>query len=768
MKNHLKYFLLIVLTTLLFFFPIFSSKIPFPGDLLINHNPYKGESYLGYLPGTYPNKAQGRDVITQLYPWKYFAIEEIKKGQIPFWNPYNFSGNPQMANFQTAVFYPLNIIYLIFPFNLAWTIFIMLQPILAGIFMYIFLSKALNLSRFSSFIGGIAFAFSSYMAVWIEYGNIGSTLLWLPLVLFLVKKLYEKITALSFLLLVLSLTACLLAGYIQVAFYIYSLSFAYFLFLLFLNKDLWLRKVLFLLLASFIPLCLAAFQILPTLELFSLSTRGSYTLEQISGQLLPTYHWATVLASDFFGNPASRNYFAPGTYIERVMYIGVLLIFFTALAVRFVKTKEVRFFVFVGLLSLILATNLPGVKYFYTLPIPVISTTVPTRELSIFIFALIVLGSIGLNFFISKKEVKSKLPLFFILAFVFLWIAAFALGLKVSQKNLILPSVLAVATVFIFYNFRRLGKLGLVGIAAIVIFDLLYFFNKITPFSPVEFTYPETPIISYLKKNTGINRFWGYGDAYIEPNFQTFDKTFSPEGNDPLRIAAYGELLASSKEGIIPKALPRPDANIAPGYGLTDLRSNFHRQRILNLLGIKYLLHRADGSSTFPTETYHPVFQTGAWQVYENRSVLPRYFMTGQFFKANNKEEVLSKIYDENFNLRNTLIIETDPNMLIESDGEVELVSYLPQKIMFNTKSEGNSLLFLSDNYYPGWKAKIDGKDSKVLIANYSFRAVEVPKGKHSVEFYYYPEKFLVGLKIALVGFMGLLFSLTYIKYVKR
>src|SRR4030042_7058017 len=166
-----KYYFLFFLIVLFFFRPIFIGKIPFPGDLLINENPYKSLSVLGYSPGGYPNKAQGPDVIKLMYPWRYFAIEELKKGDIPFWNPYNFSGNPQMANFQTAIFYPFNILYFIFPFNFAWAIIVMLQPFLAGIFTYLFLLKGLGLKKFSSFIGGLAFAFSSYMVVWMEYGN---------------------------------------------------------------------------------------------------------------------------------------------------------------------------------------------------------------------------------------------------------------------------------------------------------------------------------------------------------------------------------------------------------------------------------------------------------------------------------------------------------------------------------------------------------------------------------------------------------------------
>ncbi|MCL4386694.1 MAG: hypothetical protein M1326_10365, partial [Cyanobacteria bacterium] len=142
--NKIKKFLPLILIgfiVLLFFFPIFKGNIPFPGDLLVNSNPFNTQSFLGYNPGSYPNKAQGPDVITEIYPWRYFSIEQLKQGNIPFWNPHNFSGNPQMANFQTGLFYPINILYLILPFNLSWTLIIMLQPFLAGLFMYLFLKK---------------------------------------------------------------------------------------------------------------------------------------------------------------------------------------------------------------------------------------------------------------------------------------------------------------------------------------------------------------------------------------------------------------------------------------------------------------------------------------------------------------------------------------------------------------------------------------------------------------------------------------------------
>ncbi len=776
-------FLLILFIVLFFFNPIFKGYIPFPGDLLINTNPYSSESFLGYLPGSYPNKAQGADVITEIYPWKYFSIEELKNGNIPFWNPYNFSGNVQMANFQTAVFYPLNLIFFVFPFNISFAIFIMLQPLLAAVFMFLLLNRGIGLKKLASVLGGIAFAFSSYMVVWIQYGNIASTISYLPLALLLIKRIVEKISLKDFLLLVIVFTLSFLAGYIQGFFYVYTVCVLYFLFLLFSKKiKNKIKKGIVFLSALIFPIILSLFQLLPTLEIFRNSTRGSYSLAQFSKSLAPIYYWITVVFPDFFGNPASRNYYLDGTYIERVMYPGVIILFFAIFAIFKVKDINKKFFAILAAVSLIIATNIPLVKYFYLLPIPVISTTIPTRELSIFIFSVIVLGAMGINYWMENKN-KTKYPIFFFLLLILIFPIVFIIyklgfltdiNFKVAIRNMILPTALVFATVVIFYLKNRLKKVSLVLITIILVFDFFYFFNKITPFSPSSFTYPKTEVVSFLKENANISRFWGYGSGYIPPNFQSVDKTFSPEGNDPLHISSYGELLAASKYGELPEVLPRPDANIAPGYGDTDLKTNNYRQRLINLLGIKYVLHKNDLLTekiepdyiTFPQKSYELVWQKKPWQIYENKNVFDRFYLASDFKVVKEKEKRIAKIYDENIDLRKTLILEEKPNIKLGeiTDSNIKLLVYEPNRVEFEITTDENALFFISDNYFPGWRAFIDGKEVKIYKANYSFRAVPILKGEHKLVMNYYPYSFDVGIKVSLVALILFLIYLLSFK----
>ncbi|MFH1832957.1 MAG: YfhO family protein [Candidatus Levyibacteriota bacterium] len=789
-------FLFFIIVSLFFFYPLFGGFIPFPGDNLVgNFGPYDSLSYGKYGPGAVPNLAQGPDVIRELFPWKNFVIESFKQFQIPFWNPYNFSGNPLMANFQSGAFYPLNLVFLIFNFLNGWSIFILLIPVLAGIFTYLFL-RELSLLKLASVFGGIVFAFSSYMVVWMEYGNVGHTFLWLPLGLFFTEKLIKKTNYKYIFFLVMVLFFALLAGYIQG--YIYSIAIVIFYYLL---KNILARKfsfkktILFLTSVLIFPLGLALFQILPTLELFSNSSRGSYSFEQTIKILNPFWYFITTVAPDFFGNPATRNHWFLGTYIEKVSYFGLIPLILAISAVfNFKKRKEIAIFGALLILSFILATDLFFNRIVYLFPIPIISTMVQTRILSIFVFSGSILSAFGFNFFL-KKDNKKGLCLSFTLISVLIfiaWVFVFLMpkifpqenwtqNLAVAKRNLILPSIFLLCFLILSVSYLKifkksyLIKIIIILIFLLTLFDLFRFFQKITPFSPKDYVYPSTPVIDYLKKNGSLYRFWGYGSGYVDSNFQTYDHTFSPEGNDPIHIKNYTEFLSSSKDGTLPSILPRPDANIASGFSQTDLNDNNFRQKVLNILGVKYILNKSNLLSnnfqpdniTFPQTKYKLIWQNAPWQIYENLKVVPRVFLTTNYIVVQDKKEILKKFYSKDFDESKKIILNEDPRLLINNNSlsKAAIISYEPNKVVVQTSSNSNALLFLSDTYYISWKAKVDENATKVYLADYTFRAVAVPKGEHKVTFYFESDSFKKGLVLS--GIIFILF-ITFIIFIKR
>jgi len=112
----------------------------------------------------------------------------------------------------------------------------------------------------------------------------------------------------------------------------------------------------------------------------------------------------------------------------------------------------------------------------------------------------------------------------------------------------------------------------------------------------------------------------------------------------------------------------------------------------------------------------------------------------------------------EELDLTKTLVLEKDPEIALDiKDGSAVVKKYSPNEVVINTKASGSSLLFLSDSYYPGWKAYVDGKQSEIFRSDFTFRSVVVPKGGHIVKFIYDPTPFKIGLVLSILGVILLL-----------
>ncbi len=85
---------------------------------------------------------------------------------------------------------------------------------------------------------------------------------------------------------------------------------------------------------------------------------------------------------------------------------------------------------------------------------------------------------------------------------------------------------------------------------------------------------------------------------------------------------------------------------------------------------------------------------------------------------------------------------------LTDSTGTIRMIKNTPKSIRYASDSRSGGLVVFSEIYYPGWKATIDGKESNILRADYILRALQVPGGKHTIEFTFEPQAFVTGNKI--------------------
>src|SRR5438045_8620004 len=120
-----------------------------------------------------------RDYAVFGYPLAHYHREAFWRGEIPLWNPLNASGIPYVAQWNTMVFYPLSLIYLLLPlpWSLGW--FCLFHLFLAGLGMYYLASRWTN-DRLAASVAGIVFAFNGLTVAFLIWSNNLAALGWLP------------------------------------------------------------------------------------------------------------------------------------------------------------------------------------------------------------------------------------------------------------------------------------------------------------------------------------------------------------------------------------------------------------------------------------------------------------------------------------------------------------------------------------------------------------------------------------------------------------
>ena len=728
----------ILFVWLFFAHPYFlENRVPFASTYQVNN--FAPWSAYEKFWGPVKNGAMP-DVITQIYPWRHLAIEIWKTGQVPLWNPYTFSGNPLLANYQSAVLAPFNILFLIIPFIHAWSILILLQPLLAGIFMYLF-TRSLKITKLGSLISGISFAFCGFIVVWMAYGTLSLAISFLPLALFGIEKYYNTKQIRYLILLSLSIPLSFFSGHFQMSLYFLGALFAFLIF-----KGLAIRNIqntFYLILSTIVGILLSLPQILPSIELYRDSVRSE--LFQL-GEAIPFEYLITIISPDFFGNPVTRNDWF-GHYAEWAGFIGILPLFLAIFAIWKVRRKAVVFFAGIGIFSLILAVNSPISELLISLKIPVLSTSALSRIIVLFSFSFAVLAGFGLDQLRGIRGVRDirgfvilfcAVGLFFACMWLLLYFGKVypAEWLIVAKRNFVLPTVifiLAIFAVLISIKNKKFIMLTTYCLLLSTSFDSLRFASKWMPFDQVEFAYPQVPIIEAIKKNIGSKRIYGNLGAEVT----TYYGFPSLEGYDPLYIGKYGEFIRGAANGEFLKG----ERSVVK----LDRRGKY-TDRVLDLLGVGLIFHPiADTNQgwAYPVwenkERFELAYHDDKFQLFKNKLALARATLFYNFEIIKDNKAIIKRFYSDDFDFRKVLILEETPNLKVESNasGSAEIISYAPNKVIIETTTNSPAILFLADNYYSGWKAKVNGIGSKIYRADYSFRAVVVPAGKSEVEFSY-------------------------------
>lgn len=748
---------------LLFFiliFVIFSApflkngKVPIPVDTLVGlYHPWRDSVADQYPNGIPVKNFLITDPIRQQYPYREMVINSLKQGILPKWNPYSFSGTPLLANIQSAVFYPLNILFWLTNFTTAWSILVLLQPLLAGIFMYLYLNE-MRLDKRASLMGALAFSFSGFMVAWMEWNTIGHVAIWLPAILFLKEKLLKEIRWYWIFPYLFVETSLWLAGHLQTAMYVIIFATVY-LFVRMLQRSHYdikkaIHSNLVFFIDAFLVLIVVAYQALASINFILLSARN-FDLPDWHrvDWFIPWQHLLQFVSPDFFGNPATGNYWGVWNYGEFVGYIGLIPVFFALYCLISRRDKKTLFFGagLVSALVLGLPTFVAAVPY--QLNIPFLSTLQPSRIMVIIDFSLAVLAAFGFDYFLKKiphlklslKEPMVRLLEILVLLFVSIWLILIfgrSLGLsgnflnylEVAKRNMVLPTIILSSLVlYVFLNlWKRNSKLLSVTTFLLLLFisyDLVRFSSKFNTFSDRSLLFPQTKTIDFLQKNLGAYRFMTTSREIFPPNVSTHYNIADVAGYDPLYLLNYGQLVAAWERN-------RPD--ISPTAFNRILTPQDQTSFITNLMGVKYIVSLGPIANTD-----NPlVFQEGETYVYQNTHVFPRAFLVSDTVSETDNKAIIEKMFSIGIDLSHVAV--TDGSVFVKQapigkSETVEITKYTPNEVEIKVVTNQERLLVLTDPYYLDWQVSVNGRPTSIFPVDLTLRGVVVPKGESRVEF---------------------------------
>ena len=779
-------FILLSLFSLIFFHQfIFQGLLPIPADIIVG-------AYYPWLinapTGIAVHNPLPSDVVSLTYPLRYLAITYLKSGILPLWNPHILAGVPLLANFQAAVFYPLNLLYFLSDnFPVIWSIQVASQSLLALLFMYLFL-RSHSLNKASSLFGALVWGLGGFASLWLEYNTVVHAVLYLPLILWSVRRLprnyfFGLVTTFG---LAASLTAgnppmslILLFGTAFYSFFEYG-------------RDV--RKYLSLFIFAALGVGLALPQILPGLEAAQNSIRDYDQVAAGSGiKFLPLHKLITLTTPDFFGSPATYNLWSvAGLYDNLTIYFGIipLAVFLTGLYSLLRKSRLYLFSFTLFIISLALVVDNPLSRFVGNLDFLGLSAMVMTRFSALTNFALAVGAAAVFDELLQKKIGPKQFvkPLLFLLAMIivplmmmhlFRWIIAptasfvpneffpppirsFTTTLGVSFRNSLLPLVQVIgALLFILLAgkvslFRKPVLLALLFFV-LTFLDLFRFFTKYNSFTPQTYLYPDNKVSRFLKEND--HRFVTSIDPILPANMWLIDGLDSINGQDTLHSLYYSQFVSLIN-----------NQNLKTVGDRYVKVKNFDTP-LLDFLGVKYILSQKwkkgqpdlAGIPNYPLDDqtkYPVVFEDGYLAVLQRNNPLPPVYSVSQYLVAEDIDETERQL--QKVDLSQTVILAEPPAVspkLVKAD--VSSLSKRVNEITFKTTSAGDSLIVLSTAFYPGWNYYLDGaKQDPPLRANHAFLAIPVPPAEHPVRLVYLPVSFKLGLALAAVSFIALILFL--------
>ena len=664
---------------------------------------------------------ENHDMHDQYFYWRYFGFNTLAKGILPLWNPYSFCGTPFIGGTQSAIFYPLNLIFLILPIHVAINYSIILHVFLSGVFTYLYLryiklnpqsathnpkSPSDKLSRSSCMISAIIFMFSAPQILHVYAGHLTilNAIMWLPLILLLSEIFICTNNFLYALLGGITVACNILAGQPQYSFYTAIAVFVYFIIRIiqeFNNQKDW--KSVGYCISGFLIIystgfLLSAIQLLPAFEMTKHSVRHTLSYEWVGHFSFPPENFITLFIPEFFGNLLKTPYWGRYLLWEMSLYVGILPLMLCALSSFYYRNKFTKTFLIMALTCAILAlgqfTPLFKILYHFVPGFNLFRGN--SKFIFIVAFSLSVLSGIGAeylrNHIISKKTASTFLR--------------FAIGI-ISALSLFL---------LIFFLFRVgfekwhyiINKVYLLGDPKASLSNLGNLKNpeflattfKVTATGAVKFIILSVLSLLivglWIKKSAKrhsivlisitliIGDLWFFGNQYMvtsdSKKYLWDEETLNllERDTEPFRVTTAGYVGPNHSMAHNIANIGGYDANIIREYNefinLSDgkplgalriLMEVTHISKLTNLLNLKYIFLTPEGSIE-----YHPaiklVSQNSKYTLLQNTMALPRAFIVHASKTLQGRDVIFKELVSREFNPLKYIILE-EPSILVKT-----------------------------------------------------------------------------------------------------
>ena len=729
------------------------------------------------------------DFVDHYLPFSVFFHDELMAGRVPLWTPHTYSGQPFLADPQSAIFYPISTVlhFLTLPLTtvaarLYWLqVEVMVHVALAGFSTYL-LVKDLTKNGKAALLSGILFAFSGYLTSYpLLQPTILRTAIWLPLLLWLIwRAIVVRRTLWWWMLAALTYAVAYLAGHPQTFIY---LSYVVGIWILFLAVIYWRQHrpgrkwithtLVAIILFYLVTLGLIAVQFLPSLEFIDFSVRADTDYNFVSSGFPIRDTWLIIL-------PGVLTQFSP-------LYIGViglgLAIFAPTTALN--PTSRVSdgnatpiplryivvFFLALTFIALLLSYGRNGFLY------PLFYRWAPgwdlfrNQERAAYIMSLgsSVLAGIGYTCVAyASVQLRRRFAITY-LVLVTVSVVVFAVVWQIAGRSavsdieyLVISTVSLLGVVFLAaylwpVNISHRYSLILIALAALNLFLV----NANTTRSSLTLremaeTRPEIAALVKATNDCDIEaapcalQQQGmpgrvYNEHRVDGAFGMVTGVEEVWGDSPLRLERYAQLF-----------------------------EEFPLDRMWQVTGVEHVL-------TWRRELFEPSVLLAEYPQETDTTYLhrliepnPRAWLAQNVVVADDAK-ALSLLADHQFDIQTNVLLSPGEALkverpLIQSDSDddadmVRIVRLSPNHLRIDVQTERDSLLVLSENWMPGWQATATQSNGgtftpSVLRANLSFLGIPLPQGDFVVDVSYQPASVRLG---ALVSGLTLIVLLIYL-----